>query len=340
MLAAAFAFGLACCSLPAQTYNPEAVAEAQRGVGFSQQAQYRDAIKAYQRAIGLDPRLPGIYLNLGLAWFKMGVFKEAAAAFEKQNQIASSDQNSTLLAMSYFGLARYKEASARLKPLADAQPQNGELSYLLAKCYFWSGQTDEAMNIFRQLLERDPDSAPVHMLLGEAYDARYMPDDAIKEFEAAAQAGPTQPDVHFGLGYLYWKQKRFDDAERQFREELKNDAKHPQAEAYMGDVMMKLGRKREATELLKHAEQLQNDLHIVHEDLGVLYADDKRSVLAMAEFREAIRTDPGNFDAHYRLARLYRELGRKEEADREFAIVQKLHEKKTEEPLMNISGPR
>ena len=61
---------------------------------------------------------------------------------------------------------------------------------------------------------------------------------------------------------------------------------------------------------------------------------------AVNEFREAIRIDPSNYDAHYRLARLLKEIGRKAEADKEFAIVQKLHEKKTEEPLLRISGPR
>jgi Tfp pilus assembly protein PilF len=75
-------------------------------------------------------------------------------------------------------------------------------------------------------------------------------------------------------------------------------------------------------------------------DLGILYAEEKRNQTAVAEFRQAIHSDPESFDAHYRLARLYRELGRTAEANREFAIVQKLHEKKTEEPLMRVSGPR
>ncbi len=71
-----------------------------------------------------------------------------------------------------------------------------------------------------------------------------------------------------------------------------------------------------------------------------MYADEKQNEKAVAEFRVAIQTDPSSYDAHYRLARLYRELGRTAEADREFATVQKLHQQKTEEPLMKISGPR
>ena len=196
------------------------------------------------------------------------------------------------------------------------------------------------MDLFKKLLNHDPNSVAVHMLLGEALDASYRTDDAISEFEAAVKVAPTQPDVHFGLGYLYWKQKRYGEAEREFREELRSNPKHAQANAYLGDMLMKTGWKDEAMELLKNSIQLRSDLHVAHVDLGILEAEGKRYEAAIAEFRQAIKIDPTGFDAHYRLARLYRQLGRTADAEAEFAIVQKLHEKKTEEPLMKISGPQ
>jgi tetratricopeptide (TPR) repeat protein len=340
MFRAVFGLMLTGSTLLAQTDNPEAVAQAKLGVSQAQKAHYREAVQSYQRAIAIDPNLPGIYLNLGLAWFKLGNFREAIAAFEKESVKAPDERVSTLLAMSYFGLGQYREAAERLKPLAAAQPGNAELSYLLAKCYLWSGQYHEAMDLFKGLLNRDPNSVAVHMLLGEALDASYRTSDATAEFEAAAKAGPTQPDVHFGLGYLYWKQKRYEDAEREFHEELKNNPKNARAVAYLGDVMMKDGRRQEALALLKAAVQLRSDLQVPHLDMGILYAESHRHDAAIAEFQRAIKIDPAGFDAHYRLARLYRELGRTADAEGEFRVVQKLHEKKTEEPLMKISGPQ
>ena len=221
-------------ALFAQTYKPEALAQAKLGLTQAQKADYREAIQAYERAIAIDPNLPGIYLNLGLAWFKLGKFREAITALDKENARAPGDQVATLLAMSYYGLGQFKEAAERLKPIAAEQPANTELPYLLANCYLWSGQYREAMDVFSELLKRDPSSAAVHMLLGEAMDAYYRTEDAIVEFEAASKQAPTQPDVHFGLGYLYWKQKRYRDAEREFRAELKNNPKHPQASQAQG----------------------------------------------------------------------------------------------------------
>jgi len=331
---------LASALLWSQTPNSEALTQANLGVAAAHKEDYRAAIQAYKRAIAIDPNLPGIYLNLGLAWFKLGNFSEAAAAFEQANNKSPSEQGTTLLAMSDFGLHRYKQASHLLAPLAAANPANTELSYLLAKCYLWSGQYDAATTLFKKLMDRDPNSAAVHMLMGEALDADDKTADAAIEFEAAAKADPAQPDVHFGLGFLYWKLRRYDDAERELRAELKNNPKSAQSFAYLGDLLIKTGRPEEATASLKQAVALRPELELPHQDLGILYAGQKRNDAAVSELRRAIQCDPNAYEPHYRLARLYREMGKTVDANAEFAIVQKLHKKKTEDTLMKISGPQ
>jgi len=315
------------------------MADAKTGDSYAQQGRYPEAIQAYLRAVAANPNLTGIYLNLGLAYFKLGDFRKAASAFEKENARAPSERVSTLLAMSDFGLGNYRQAADRLKPIAAAQPDNTELSYLLAKCYLWAGRHDDAKEIFRQLLQRDANSPAAHMLLGEAFDADGRTADAVTEYEAAASAAPAQPDVHFGLGYLYWKQKRYAEAERHFRQEIKNDPQSAASMAYLGDIVMKNGSVEQALPWLKNALRLRSDLHVAHVDLAIYYADHTQYDAAVTEFRRAIDADPSRYDAHYRLARLYRKLGRMAEADLEFEAVRKLHEPKTEEPLMRISGP-
>jgi tetratricopeptide (TPR) repeat protein len=71
---------LAGSALFVQVSNPDAMAQAQLGLEAAQKAKYHEAVEAYRRGIAIDPNLPGIYLNLGLAWFKLGKFQEAIAA--------------------------------------------------------------------------------------------------------------------------------------------------------------------------------------------------------------------------------------------------------------------
>jgi Flp pilus assembly protein TadD len=67
----------AACLLRAAT--PDAVAEAARGAALAREGKYDLAIQHYRAAVKLDSHLPGVYLNLGLAYFKSKRFPEAAA---------------------------------------------------------------------------------------------------------------------------------------------------------------------------------------------------------------------------------------------------------------------
>src|SRR5947209_14617240 len=116
------------CAL-AQTHDARAIRDANLGVSLAQKEDYRGAVEAYKRALAIDSGLPNLYLNLGLAYFKQGNFRDALAAFRKE---PSSDRVLTLIGMSYFGLREYQHAAETLEPLAAAQSSNAELGYLLA----------------------------------------------------------------------------------------------------------------------------------------------------------------------------------------------------------------
>src|SRR5947209_8760919 len=60
-----------------QKHPNNAAALATLGVVFSQEKKFDDAIRAYKKALALDPKLPGLQLNLGLAHFKQGNFPSA-----------------------------------------------------------------------------------------------------------------------------------------------------------------------------------------------------------------------------------------------------------------------
>jgi len=72
---------LAACQVWAAV--PEAVAEAARGGASAREGKYELAIQHYKAALRLDSHLPGLYLNLGLAYFKSERLPEAATAFEE-----------------------------------------------------------------------------------------------------------------------------------------------------------------------------------------------------------------------------------------------------------------
>src|SRR5260221_636312 len=124
-------------------HNPrDAAAFASLGVVLSKEEKYVEAAVAYRKALALNPRLP-VQLNLGLAEFKWGRFKEAITPF---NKVLADDANNlqarTLLGLSYYGTKNFAEAVKQLEIASSAQPDNSELHHVLAQSCLWAKQYD------------------------------------------------------------------------------------------------------------------------------------------------------------------------------------------------------
>lgn len=321
--------------------NPQSVeAWAHLGLVRARLENYPAAVTAYRQTLKLDPRLPGLQLDLGLALFKDGKFHDAiaplkAASAEKPNDAGPK----TLLGMSYYGTQQYREAVPYLEAAVKASPDNIQVRGVLAQSCLYAAQYNCTMEQYKRIIVTNPDSAPAHMLAGEAYDGLNRRDEAIAEFEAAEKAAPAQPNVHFGLGYLLWKQQSFEDAAREFRLEIQNDPSHAQALAYLGDTQMKNGGNAEAKATLQQAVKVPGAARLAWLDLGILLAQEHENDEAVADIRHAIEMDPSEVDAHWRLARLYQSMGRADEAKAEFAKTTALHKKADEGLVEKMSGP-
>jgi tetratricopeptide (TPR) repeat protein len=198
---------------------------------------------------------------------------------------------------------------------------------VLAQSCLSAKQYSCALAAFRVILEQDPDSAAAHMLSGEALDGLGRTVEAIPEFEAAAKTAPQEPNVHFGLGYLYWKQHKYDEAQREFEAELHNDPAHAQALAYLGDLELKKNNPEKALPLLRQATHMRNDIRVAYLDIGMILSQQKKYPEALTALQHAEKLDPTQPDAHYRLARLYHDMGNAAASHQEYAKLKELQEK-------------
>jgi tetratricopeptide (TPR) repeat protein len=234
-------------------------------------------------------------------------------------------------------MRRFGDAARELKFATKADPGNLELRQALAQSCLWAKDYSCALAEFRQVVEKDPNSASAHMLMGEALDGLSQTPEAIREFEVAAKASPQEPNVHFGLGYLYWKSHRYEEAKQEFQAELANDPQHAQSWAYLGNIEMKTNPEA-SLPLLRKSISFKPDLRVAYLDLGTVLAEQKQYTDAISAFQRAIALDPNEPDAHYRLGRVYRTMGRMAESEKEFAKVKSIHQK-TEDDLVRKMSP-
>jgi tetratricopeptide (TPR) repeat protein len=321
--------------------NPnDATAYATLGVVLSKERKYEQAVDTYKKALALNPSLPGLQLNLGLAHFKRGDFASAIPAFRAALRAdPQSSQARTLLGLSYYGAKKFLDAAEQLTQVTSLDPSNVELRRVLAQSCLWAKKYDCALEQFRQIQLQDPNSAAAHMLSGEALDGLARTPEAITEFEAALKIAPREPEVNFGLGYLHWKLSQFDEAKKYLNDELAIDANHAQALVYLADIAMKNNEPEKALPLLQRVVKQRSDIRIAYVDLGAILTQQKRHPEALAALKQAVKLDPSQPDAHFRLGKLYQTMGDMTAAGREFATVRELHEKQNEDVASKMARP-
>ena len=313
-------------------------AYAHLGLLEARQERYPEAIAHYRKAQALAQAqgrtIPELNLNLGLALFKSGEFQEAGKVFEaelrERPQPADKQRLTSLAAMADYGAHRYGAAIPYLKEAVAADPRNLPLLLTLAHCYLWTKQLDATLEVYKQILNIDPDSAAADMIAGEALDEKGDNAGAVQQFRAAVKANPKEPNVHFGLAYLYWTQKRYDEAIPEFEAELANDPKNYQAMIYLGDTYVQQNDFAQAKPVLQQAMQYRLPVALVHLDMGIVLMETGDRDGAIGEFNKTVALEPDNVTAHFRLANLYRSMGKKAEATAEYAKASTLNKKRDE----------
>jgi tetratricopeptide (TPR) repeat protein len=304
------------------------------------QEHYPEAIAHYRKAQTLDAAIPQLNLNLGLALFKSGNFPDAAAAFESElhkHPNPSDAQRLTILTgMSHYGAREYGAAIPYLKQAAVTDQQNLPLRMALAHCYIWTRQWNDAMGVYKEILTINPDSAEADMIAGEALDGEGDSEGAMQQFRAALKANPKEPNAHFVLAYLLWSQKQFDGAISEFQAELANDPDNNQAMVYLGDIYVRLGQFATAKDILEKAAKYPTTDPLIHLDMGIMYMETDDQNNAIQELKKAIEMEPDSVNAHFRLAKLYLSMGKKDESKAEFALAKTLTTKMNQDLMKKI----
>lgn len=305
--------------------------EAYAHLGFleARQQHYEEALPLYRKALALNPTMPGLQMNLGLALFKADKLKEAIQTFQPllKSQSSSSPEAqrlTTLLGLAHYGLQEYAAAVPYLKEATASDPQNLPFRLVLAHSCLAAKEYQCVLDVYHQILMLNAESAEADMLAGEAMDEMNDAAGATQQFRAAVKANPKEPNVHFGLGYLLWTQHQYEAAAQEFQAELTNVPNHIQALAYLADANIKMGRPEVALSLIKKTIRLDPELELAHLDLGILYSNAGRREDALVELKKAARLNPDDVNVHWRLARLYQAMGKKEEAEAEFQKTKKL----------------
>jgi tetratricopeptide (TPR) repeat protein len=310
------------------------------GLLEAHQEHYAEAITSYRKAMALNPTMPRLQFNLGLAYFKAADYKEALQQFKPLLKTLPFDSDEAqrlviLIGMSHYGLGEFPASTPYLKQAADHDAQNQTLLLTLAHSCLLSKQYQCVLDAFHRMVALNAESAESDMLVGEALDEMKDTMGATKEFRAAIAANPKEPNVHFGLGYLLWTQGHTNEAAAEFQAELDNDPEHIQAMLYLADSRIQMNQMDDARPLLERVAKIDSANPMGRLDLGIVYADAGRNEEALRELKAAAQLDPNDANVHWRLFQLYRSMEKTAEANAELAKTKRI-DKASRVGLVNV----
>ena len=213
-----------------------------------------------------------------------------------------------------------------LRSLSRQFPRDPEVLYVLTHAF-----SDLSTHAARELATTAPNSIPALEMDADASEMQGKWDDAEKAYRKILEQNPRYPGIHFRLARLLLSKPNptpdfAEQAKQELQAELAIDPSNAGAEYVLGELARQAQDLPAAEQHFLKATQLESNFADAYLGLGMSLLAEKKYAEAVAPLEKAVKLQPGNPAGHYSLATAYSRTGRKEDADREFALQQQATE--------------
>jgi Flp pilus assembly protein TadD len=307
-----------------QAYPKSAEATSNLAAVYSRREQFPEAIQLYQQALRLNPKLVQIYFNLGVAQLKAGEHAGCATSF--QNFLVHYPQEQRARQMLGLCLVESGELAGGIAALESVALDAAGI-FALAYAHSLAGDEARAMELLSRLESRPAQARLVEGLL-EYRRANYIA--AKEKFAQALAADPQMAPALAGLGRIALLDNQDEEAIGYFRRALAIAPHDAEATYQLGVLVGRNGQEAESRQLLMRSLTLRANYADPLYQLAQLDFKAKQYTNALRHLQAAVKILPEQDSIRLLLARTYQALGRKAEADREFAEVRRLKQQRVE----------
>lgn len=303
-------------------------ARANLGVLLFFDGRYAEAIPHMRAAMELKPDLSGIQALLGTAEKRTGERAQARTDLERafanlDDKKIRIDAGLELIEL-YSATSEVDKALAIAVKLQELAPENPQVLFVT---YHISRRVMD-QNLVNMIMVA-PDSAEMHLIMGGELARQGRETDAIARYREAIRLNPKLPGAHFELAELL---RTSSDpvlnvqAEGEYRAAIQVNQDDQKSWRQLGDVMAAKGDLKTAEQHYQRALSLEPADSAAKTGLAVIFSSTNRTDQAISVLETALKDDPTNTSARYRLSGLYRRAGRAADADREMVAFNRYKE--------------
>jgi tetratricopeptide (TPR) repeat protein len=187
-------------------------------------------LRSFARRI--DPADPGAQNNLGVLYFRRGLFDEAIEAFSRalalDERMGVTRRN---LEIAYGKAGSLKSRTVELEQRLATCPDDISALVECGIAEKSAGNLDQAEQRFRRALHHDPDSSVLHFFLAELFYNRGNGEEALRFLRRSIDLNPANPDAHYLAGFILGDLGRVDEAREANRRAVALNPRLSRAEA-------------------------------------------------------------------------------------------------------------
>lgn len=275
------------------------------GTVYRQLKMLDEAEATFKRLIELDPRNPEAHLRLGALYLERGKLVESSRALDKVIALGKDSPH----------------AKQAIAILADMQATYGDK---LTEARRFADQRDS----YQDALKATPNDTAVHFNLGVLYARQALRDEALHEFQEVVRIDPGFAKAHHYIGIIYDDKAKFAEAIESYSKAISLELDPGEVVKGIALLQMAVAKKLYAEGNLDLAQAYFDDLLAANpENVAALFykalIKSAHGDLGEAErlYKRIIGITPGNIDARARLAFLYEQSNREEEAIKEYRYI-------------------
>lgn len=240
-----------------------------RAAVFESEGRLREAEQEYRLAVMLSPNLTHTHSALGVFLYRQKRYQEALNSIQRALELSNRNVEAFVVMGKLLNLrGDHQSALEYLLKAAELSPDNIPLYNTLATTLQLLGRHHEAIKYLQRILELEPDTVDAHLNLATSLQATNQ--DPTEHIMKAIRLDPSYGPARYHYGSLLLKRGDVQKALQEF--------------------LMAMNRGVDAPEL--------------HNNLGVIYAQQGQIDKAKSEFNTALRMRPSYEAARQNLEKL------------------------------------
>lgn len=274
----------------------------------------------------VDRNDPGALNNLGVLYFKKGMYEEAIAQFKEALKLDPRfDLARENLQYLFTETGMDDPDVSRWKKEAEGSPDNTEVMLRLGISYQNMGKFQEALGVLGEVVAKKPDHFLARLHLGSVLKAQGLYQQALEHYLYVSDDVAKSTVFHTDLGEIYYNLGRTEEAISELRTAIKLDADYWRSHFLLSFAYGDVGHLQDALEESRIASRLNPSFQNTEANLALSEYDGENPDAVGGGMGKDV---PSLESTSFTLGTAYRERGYMKEALREFhKALKEMHDK-------------